>query len=343
MTEAMLYDRIDEGKVHCRLCAHGCTIDKGRRGVCGVRQNIRGRLESLVYGRIVARDVDPIEKKPLFHFDPGSRAYSIATVGCNFTCANCQNHYISQYPSEHAGRILGDAATSTEIVCDALDSGCHSIAYTYSEPTIAFEFVLETMRAAQAAGLSNVWVSNGYFSHDAFDELRPWLDAINVDLKSISDATYHALCGAGVRPVIASIERLVAAGIWTEVTTLVIPGVNDSREELRWIAEAIVGISPEIPWHISRFFPAHRLVDRGPTPIGTLEAACRIGRGVGLQHVYIGNVPGEGKTTHCAACGEAVIRRSGFRVRENRLNEGRCPACQMPVAGVWSRQLPDAV
>ena len=335
MTEAMLYDRIDEARVRCRVCSHGCTIDAGHRGLCGVRTNVGGRLETLVYGRVIARDVDPIEKKPLYHFDPGSWAYSIATVGCNLTCANCQNHFISQYPKEHDGRIVGDPATAAELIEEAVASGCHSIAYTYSEPTVALEFVLEVMRVARRADLANVWVSNGYFSHDAFELIRPWLDAINVDLKSISDETYRDLCGATVRPVLANIERLVAAGIWTEVTTLVIPGVNDSREELRWIAEAIVGISPDIPWHVSRFFPAFRLVDRGPTPIETLEEARRIGRDVGLRYVYIGNVPGEGESTRCAECGEQVVRRSGHRVQENRLVDGICPGCGIPVPGLW--------
>ena len=335
MHEAMLYDRISEKRVHCRLCSHCCTIADGDRGICQVRQNDAGTLISLVYERVIARDVDPIEKKPLFHFYPGTRAYSIATVGCNFTCLYCQNHYISQYPRAHAGHIVGDRVTADEIAADAVESGCHSIAYTYTEPTIAIECVLEVMKAAREAGLTNVWVTNGYFAAEAADLLIPLLDAANVDLKGISDQMYHDVVGGTVRPVLNTIERLVQAGVWVEATTLVIPGVNDSEDDLRWTAEAIRGISQEIPWHVSRFFPAHRMVDRGPTPIRTLERAREIGSDVGLQFVYIGNLPGEGESTFCPSCGAKVIARSGFLVREVRLVEGVCPDCEATIPGVW--------
>jgi pyruvate formate lyase activating enzyme len=335
MHEAMFYDRLGEGRVRCRLCSHRCTIASGDRGVCWVRENINGQLVSLVYGRLISRDVDPIEKKPLYQFLPGTRAYSIATVGCNFTCLNCQNAFISQYPREHDGRIVGDMVSADEIVRDAATTGCCSIAYTYSEPTIAIEFVLEVMKRATDAGIRNVWVSNGYFSAEAADEIMPHLDAINVDLKGITNGTYREITGGNVRPVLDTIERLHRAGIWVEVTTLVIPGMNDSDEELRWTAEAIRGISPRIPWHVSRFFPAHRLVDRSPTPIETLERAGRIGRDVGLRYVYLGNVPGEGEETRCPECGHTVIRRAGYLIRENRLREGACPECGASVDGVW--------
>jgi len=335
MHEAMLYDKLANGRVRCRVCSHGCVIESGSRGVCAVRENVGGTLVSLTYGRLIARDVDPIEKKPLYHFYPGTRAYSIATVGCNFTCLHCQNHYISQYPREHAGRIIGDKIPADEVVSDAIVSGCHSIACTYTEPTIAIEYALDVMRLAKESGLSNAWVSNGYFTEEALRAIAPYLDAINVDLKGISDSVYHEIVGGNVRPVLDTIERLSEAGIWVEVTTLVIPGVNDSPDELRWTAEAIVGISPWIPWHVSRFFPAYRLVDRPPTPIDTLEQAARIGRDAGLHYVYLGNVPGEGEETRCAECGERLIERSGYRIRENRMNEGACPACGAIAHGVW--------
>jgi pyruvate formate lyase activating enzyme len=335
MREAILYDRIHQGRVHCRLCSHGCVIAPGERGICQVRQNTGGTLETLVYGRVIAHDIDPIEKKPLFHFYPGTRAYSIATVGCNFTCLNCQNHYISQYPREHAGQIVGDRIPADDIVAGAVASGCHSIAYTYTEPTIAIEYVLEVMEAAHGAGLANVWVTNGYFSADAAALILPLLDAANVDLKGISDRVYHEFVGANVRPVLDTIERIVEAGVWVEVTTLVIPEVNDSRDELRWTAEAIVGLSPTIPWHVSRFFPAYRLVDRGPTPAKTLEMARSIGREAGLAFVYIGNLPGEGETTACPTCGAKLISRSGFLVKSNRMADGACPDCGSAVPGVW--------
>jgi pyruvate formate lyase activating enzyme len=335
MREAMLYDRIDGHRVHCRLCSHGCVIADGDRGLCQVRKNEGGTLVSLVYERVIARDVDPIEKKPLFHFYPGTRAYSIATVGCNFTCLYCQNHSLSQYPRRHGGQIIGDLVPAGEIVEDAVESGCHAIAYTYSEPTIAIEYVLEVMEAAHAADLTNVWVTNGYFTADAASLVIPWLDAANVDLKGISDRMYHEIVGGNVRPVLDTIERLSEAGVWVEVTTLVVPGINDSPDELRWTAEAIRGLSPTIPWHVSRFFPAYRMVDRGPTPIPTLELAAKIGRDVGLQFIYIGNVPGEGESTRCSECGTVVIKRSGFLVHEVALRDGVCPTCGAVLPGVW--------
>lgn len=335
MHEAILYDRLGDGRVRCRVCSHCCTIARGARGICAVRENVDGTLMSLVYGRVIARDVDPIEKKPLFHFYPGTRSYSIATVGCNFTCLNCQNAYISQYPREHGGRIVGDSVAPDEIVAEAVDNGCQSIAYTYSEPTIAVEFVLEAMQLATEAGLANVWVSNGYFTTETAERIVPTLAGINVDLKGISDEVYHEIAGGNLRPVLDTIERLHLAGVWVEVTTLVIPGVNDSQDELRWTAEAICGISPRIPWHVSRFFPAYRLVDRPPTPVATLKQALRIGRDVGLQYVYLGNVPGEGEVTRCPECGASVITRSAYLVRENRLQDGACPECGATVDGVF--------
>jgi pyruvate formate lyase activating enzyme len=335
MHEAILYDRITEGRVHCQLCSHRCIIADGERGICNVRQNDAGTLVSLVYERIIARDVDPIEKKPLFHFYPGTRAYSIATVGCNFTCLYCQNHHISQYPRTHRGQIVGDRVPAAEIVEDAVESGCHSIAYTYTEPTIAIEYVLEVMEAAREADLTNVWVTNGYFTAEAADLIIPFLDAANVDLKGISDQMYHDIVGGNVRPVLNTIERLVRAGVWVEVTTLIIPGVNDSENDLQWTAEAIRGISPTIPWHVSRFFPAHRMANRTRTPIRTLETARDIGRKAGLQFVYIGNLPGEGESTYCPTCGAKVIARSGFLVKKLRLLEGICPECESVISGVW--------
>ncbi len=333
--EALVYTKQRDASVRCGLCAHACAIVSGARGLCAVRENVAGTLRSLVYGRIVAREVDPIEKKPLFHFLPGSRTYSIATVGCNFACKNCQNHFISQYPRLHEGRLIGDVATAEEIVADAVDSGARSIAYTYAEPTIAIEFYLEVMKAARRADLANVWVSNGYFTREAADLFFPWLDAINIDLKGISDEFYREVAGANVRPVLDSIERVFEAGIWVEVTTLVIPDYNDADDALRWTAEAVAGIAPSIPWHVSRFFPAHRMVDRPATPVATLERARDLGREAGLWYVYLGNVPGEGEDTRCPRCGARAIQRVGYVVRENRLCDGRCPDCGTPIDGVW--------
>jgi pyruvate formate lyase activating enzyme len=335
MKEAALFTRKPGGAVRCHLCAHGCTIAPGGRGLCGVRENVDGTLRSLIYGRLVAREVDPIEKKPMFHFRPGSRAYSIATVGCNFTCHNCQNHFISQYPKQHEGRLVGDTVTAAEVVQEAVQAQCKSIAYTYAEPTIALEFYLEVMERARDAGLSNVWVSNGYFTREASDLFVPLLDGINIDLKGISDGFYRSVAGANVRPVLDSIKRIHDARVWVEVTTLVIPGLNDSEDDLHWTAEAVAGISPTIPWHVSRFFPAYRMVERLPTPVSTLESARRIGEACGLRYVYIGNVPGEGENTRCPECGARVITRAGYVVRVNRVQDGRCPECGTVIDGVW--------
>jgi len=335
MTEAMLYEKLAKDRVRCGLCSHRCLIETGKRGFCGVRENRDGTLYTLVYGKAVSRSIDPIEKKPLFHFLPGTQSFSIATMGCNFTCLNCQNHAISQYPREHGGRIIGEEITPSEIVAEADQSGCESIAYTYTEPTIFLEYALDTARLAHHEGIRNVFVSNGYMTPEATQEILPFLDGINIDLKGISDDFYHKVVGGTLRPVLHSIERLFQAGVWVEVTTLVIPGLNDSVESLRWIAEAINGISPTIPWHISRFFPAYKLADRPPTPVATLQEARRIGREVGLQYIYVGNVPGEGEDTYCPACGKLVLKRTGFAIKENRLQEGGCPSCGAVVDGVW--------
>ncbi len=333
----MLYSRSSEHRVRCHVCAHTCTIEPGARGICAVRENVDGTLYSLVYGRLVARDVDPIEKKPLFHFLPGTTAYSVATVGCNFRCLYCQNHVISQYPRDHGGDLIGDFAEPQDVVADALSHRCRSIAYTYSEPTVAIEYVLDMMREASARGLANVWVSNGYFTRQTADEIIPLLGAANIDLKGITERVYHDIIGARLRPVLDSIERLHDAGVWVEVTTLLIPGINDSDDELQRTAQAICRISPAIPWHISRFFPAYRLNDRPPTPVERLERAARIGREAGLRFVYLGNLRGEGESTRCPSCGTLLIERDGYIVRSKHLRDGVCPACGEPVEGIWDR------
>jgi len=335
MKEAMLYEKIGGGRIRCALCAHRCLIKEGARGICRVRENRDGTLYTLVYGKTISQSVDPIEKKPLFHFLPGTRSYSIATVGCNFTCLNCQNHTISQYLRKQDGHIIGEDATPGEIVAAAKKSACKSIAYTYTEPTIFFEYAFDTACLAHEEGIRNVFVSNGYMTPEATEEILPYLDGINIDLKGISDDFYHDVVGGTLRPVLHSIERFFQAGVWVEVTTLIIPGMNDSSEALRWTAEAICGVSPTIPWHISRFYPAYRLTDRPPTPVATLQEAQRVGCEAGLHYVYMGNVPGEGEDTFCPVCGALVLKRIGFAIKENRLQEGCCPACGTEVDGVW--------
>jgi len=325
--EAMLWDPAGEGAVVCRLCAHRCVIKPGKQGVCAVRENREGRLVTLVYGEVVAAHVDPIEKKPLFHFLPGSTALSIATPGCNFRCGFCQNWQISQAPRRRGGGIAGDAFAPEAVVRAAVDQGCRSISYTYTEPTIFFEYAHETARLAREAGLLNNFVTNGYMTAEALEDLRPVLDAANVDLKAFNDETYKRVCGARLEPVLDSIRRMKTFGIWVEVTTLVVPGLNDGGAELASIARFIASVDPDIPWHVSRFHPDYEYTQAPATPVATLRAAAAAGRREGLRHIYVGNVPGESEDTACRVCGTVLIRRQGFTVLANVLADSRCPAC----------------
>ena len=334
--EASLYQPLDGGKVHCRLCAHGCDIKPGRRGICAVRQNDNGVLNTLVYGKVIARNVDPIEKKPLFHYYPGSRSYSIATVGCNFKCRFCQNADIAQLPNDRDGMILGEDTAPADIVADAVRQRCRSIAYTYTEPTVYFEYALETAILAKVQGLGNLFVTNGYMSHEALETVAPYLDAANVDLKAFSDKFYRTQCGARLEPVKETLRGMKALGIWVEVTTLLIPGLNDDPEELGRLAAFIdQDLGPDTPWHISRFHPTYKLTDRPITPLASLKIAADIGRQAGLRYVYMGNVPGDnGESTICPRCGTVLIDRRGFQIVHNRIAENECPDCYFSIAGV---------
>jgi pyruvate formate lyase activating enzyme len=306
--------------VHCFLCARHCRIAPGERGLCGVRENRDEVLYTLVYGCPVSTAVDPIEKKPLFHFLPGSRSLSLATVGCNFTCAFCQNSDISQMPREH-GRIVGRPLSPRQVVEEALASGCASISYTYTEPTVFYEYARDCARLASATGLKNVFVTNGYMTAETLADIDGDLHAANVDLKAFSDQFYRT-------PVLDSIRRLREMGVWVEVTTLLIPGRNDGEEELRSLASFLVSLSPDIPWHVSRFSPAYHLLDTPPTPVASLERALRIGREEGMRYIYAGNLPGHpSEATLCPVCGEVVIERQGFRLVRNGINKGSCPRC----------------
>jgi pyruvate formate lyase activating enzyme len=334
--EAYLYDKLEDRKVCCKLCAHTCVIKPGRKGICGVRQNRGGILETLVFGLLIARHVDPIEKKPLFHLLPGSSSYSIATVGCNFKCRFCQNADIAQMPNDRMETIMGASCAPESVVADALGQGCRSIAYTYTEPTVYFEFALETARLASAKGLKNVFVTNGYMSREALEMAAPYLDGANVDLKAFSDDFYKERCSARLEPVKETLRRLRTLEKLVEVTTLIIPGLNDDPDELRRLAGFITeDLGPETPWHISRFHPTYKLTDRPPTPVETLIMASEIGRQAGLRYVYMGNVPGQGgESTYCHQCGALLIERLGFTVYRNLIKDDRCPECETPVYGI---------
>ncbi len=333
MQEARLYERLGEGKVKCLLCPQYCTISPGKRGICAVRENRDGALYTLVYGKIIARHVDPIEKKPLFHFYPGSRSYSIATVGCNFRCMHCQNYEISQYPKQRPD-IPGEDMTPEQVVREAELSGCRSISYTYTEPTIFMEFVYDCARLAHEKGLANVFVSNGYTSPDAVRLIAPYLDANNIDLKG-DDAFYKKIVGAKLQPVLDTIKLMKELGVWVEITTLIIPGHNDSDEFLHCTADFIRSVDAAIPWHVTQFYPTYKLLDKPSTPVSTLRRAREIGLSAGLKYVYEGNVPGEGgENTYCPSCKELLIERYGFTITSVKMSDSKCPKCGARTDGV---------
>jgi pyruvate formate lyase activating enzyme len=334
MKEAALFERLAGDQVQCHLCAHGCVIPSGHAGICRVRENGGGTLYTRTYGRTISQHVDPIEKKPLFHVHPGSLAYSIAAPGCNFRCRWCQNFEISQ--ADHEWHFTaGQTASPEQIVLLAQRARCQSIAYTYTEPTVFFEYAYDTAKLAHAAGILNIFVTNGYMTAGALDAIQPYLNAANVDLKAFRDETYRKYIGARLQPVLETLKRMKQLGIWVEVTTLVIPSVNDSEAELRDIAQFIAGeLGVETPWHVSRFHPMYEMMDVPATPAATLHMAHAIGVEAGLQFVYVGNMAGDGENTACPTCGKMLIHRSGYRILSNSVRDGRCPGCNAVIAGL---------
>ncbi len=335
MKEALFYEKTGDRQVRCGLCRFHCVIKEGGRGRCNARENRDGVLYSLVYGRIVAENIDPVEKKPLFHFMPASRTFSIATAGCNFHCLQCQNYTISQIGRD--SEIHGISRTPQEIVKNTVASGCSSVSYTYTEPTIFYEFALDTAKLAKEAGLKNIFVTNGYICKEPLAGIAPFLDAANIDLKGFDERKYLDIFGAKLPEVLESMIEYRKQGIWLEVTTLVIPGVNDSETELKNIAAFIVeNLGVDTPWHLSRFYPTYRMQDRPPTPVETVRMAAGLGRKAGLHYVYEGNIPeGNGENTCCPGCSKVLIKRSGFRVLSNLLENGCCPDCGEKTAGLW--------
>ncbi len=334
MKEAMFWEKESADTVRCTLCYQRCRIKPGARGICGVRENRAGELVTLVYGRPISIAVDPIEKKPLYHVLPGSTALSLGTVGCNFRCLNCQNCSISQLPP--AGEIGGhEGVTPETIVATAKAKGCESIAYTYTEPTIFFEYAYDIARLAKREGIRNLFVTNGYIMPEALEKMAPYLDAANIDLKFFRDDLYREVAGARLQPILDTIRLYHKLGIWIEVTTLVIPGYNDDDEQLGTMASFISDTDPSIPWHLSAFFPTYKLTDAAPTPLATLEKARAIGHAAGLQHVYLGNVR-EAAHTICPSCGTVLVERHGTHVQMQGLADKRCSSCKTPIGGVWT-------
>jgi len=337
MKEALLYDKLENQKVQCHVCNHHCIILPGKRGICGVRENKEGKLYLLVYGKAISEAIDPIEKKPFFHFLPGTPSLSIATVGCNFRCDNCQNWQISQ-ASKQTGytdlEIMGEDLPPEKVVADAKMNNCQSIAYTYTEPTIFMDYALDCMKLAHKEKIKNVWVSNGYMSDQTLELILPYLDAINVDLKFFDNKNYQKTTGGKLDPILKNLKTLKRAGVWLEVTTLSIPTLSDSKEMFTQIAQFIKNeLGPETPWHVSAFSPeiSYKLQDLPPTKVETLKMAYEIGKKQCLKYVYTGNVPGlKQENTYCPKCGNMIIERFGFSIERHDKN-GHCPKCNTSI------------
>ncbi|MHC4215597.1 MAG: AmmeMemoRadiSam system radical SAM enzyme [Planctomycetota bacterium] len=335
LKQAVLSKTQEDKKVQCNLCNFKCIIADGKLGHCFVRQNIHGTLYSLNYNKVCAATPDPIEKKPLFHFQPGSSSFSVACPGCNFKCEFCQNWHISQMACEQK-TIDGQPVSPEQIVTAAIRNGCSSIAYTYTEPTIFMELCCETGKLAKQDGLANVFVSNGYMTLQAIDFAKEWLNGINVDLKAFSDDYYKRLCKARLQPVLDTIKYIAKeTDIWLEVTTLLIPDQNDSDDELKKLADFIVNSAgPDVPWHISRFHPQYKYLDSVSTPLSSLQRAEQIGKQAGLRYIYPGNVPGsKSESTFCYNCGRILIERTGYTIGNNHITDSGCPDCGVEIAG----------
>ena len=334
MHPARLWKSLKNNTVQCRLCSHFCVIEHGHRGICGVRANQEGELFTLVYDRAAAVNIDPVEKKPLYHFLPGTRTLSFGTMGCNLGCSFCQNYTLSQ-PPRQGKTVQGQPVTPASLVQAALDGNCRSISYTYSEPTIFFELMQDTAALAKEKGLANIIVSNGFMSPQCLEELAPLVDAANIDLKAFTPDFYEKVCQARLEPVKTNLARMRELGWWLELTTLVIPGLNDSDQEFAAAAAFIAEtLGPDTPWHLSRFHPDFELLDRPPTPVATLEKAWKAGIHAGLNYVYLGNLaecPHNG--TICPGCGKELLVRSGFAVENKGLDQGVCSACGRTIAG----------
>ncbi|MDZ7798355.1 MAG: AmmeMemoRadiSam system radical SAM enzyme [Patescibacteria group bacterium] len=333
MKKALLYKKKPDNKVKCQLCNHHCLILPKKRGLCGVRENREGELYSLVYGKAISENIDPIEKKPFFHFLPGTLALSFGTLGCNFRCANCQNWQISQAPRLNK-EIFGQDLPPKKIVQEALENDCQSIAYTYTEPTIFFEYALETMKLAHNKGLKNVFVSNGFMTKDCLKIAKPFLDAINIDLKFFDNNKYKKYCHGKPEPILENLKTIKKMGLWLEITTLAIPTLSDQKEMFEKIADFIkTELGEETPWHISRFSGAisHKLDHLPDTPLKTLYQAYDIAQKKGLKYVYLGNVPGDKfENTYCPKCGSLIIERIGYNIKRYD-KKGQCPKCQQKI------------
>jgi len=337
LKEALYYQKLDDKKhtVWCQLCPRGCTLSDGETGFCRARKNIKGKLYSLGFALPCAVHIDPVEKKPFFHVLPKSLSFSLASAGCNLRCKFCQNWQISQVsPLE----TMNSYYPPEDIVSMAQKKACKSIAYTYTEPTNFYEYMLETARIARKKSLLNVCHSNGYINQEPLKELTAYLDAANIDLKGFSSAFYNKLCEAELEPVLQTIKTLKQAGVWVELTNLVIPGYNDDTTMVinmcEWVKK---NVGVDMPIHFSRFFPMYKMTSIPPTPVSTLEKVREIALKTGLRYPYIGNIPGHpGENTYCPQCKRLLIHRSGYNILENHIKKGRCSYCNEKIPGIWT-------
>jgi pyruvate formate lyase activating enzyme len=335
MKEAYLYEKLKNESVQCNTCNHRCVIKNGDHGSCGVRKNENSKLVSLVYGRAAALNADPIEKKPLFHFFPGSLSLSFGTFGCNLFCSFCQNWTLSQPPKEKFfwhNVELGHDMLPAKLIAEALKQDCDSISYTYNEPTVFLEYAIDTMKMAHEAGLKNIWVSNGYMTNETLEMILPYLDACNIDLKSFSEDFYNTICGASLKPVLENLKTINKSKAWLEITTLLIPERNDSDKEIKNIANFIADeLDSKVPWHISAFHPAYKMLETKSSESSKIEHSVRLGKQMGLKYVYAGNLPGNKReNTYCPKCSEIVIERVGHIIRRFD-REGLCSKCKTKI------------
>lgn len=345
MQEAVLYKKLNSGKVKCLACNWYCEISDSKTGICSVRGNKDGKLYLLTYGKVTAVHIDPVEKKPLFHFLPGTEIFSIGTFGCNFGCEFCQNWSISQASKstnkdfDKVKKFIDKSSRElpvSEVINICRERNIPSIAYTYNEPTIFSEYAYDIAKEAKKYNIKNVYVSNGFLSKETLDFMGKCLDGINIDLKAFREETYRKICKAKLPEVLDTIKEVARRKIWVEITTLVVHGLNDSEEELKQIANFIASVGKDIPWHVTAFHPDYKMTDRNSTPIKTLEMAHDIGIKTGLRYVYTGNVPGmDYESTYCPNCHELLIKRWGMSVEENRLEKGKCSKCGTKIAGIW--------
>jgi len=332
--EAKYYQKLQNKEVQCLLCPRECILKPGETGYCTNRRNENGILKSLVYAKVCSANVDPIEKKPLFHFLPGSTSFSIATAGCNLRCVFCQNWEISQVPYTE---VRNQELSPEQVVQLAVENNCKSISYTYSEPTAFYEFMFDTSAVARKHGIRNVMVTSGYINPEPLTELCTVLDAANVDLKGFSDRVYRQVAAAKLAPFLESLKILKEKGVWLEVGYLVIPTLNDSSKEIQEFSAWVhANLGADVPVHFLRFFPMHKLTNLPPTPVETLERAYDIAKSVGLNYVYVGNVPGhKAENTYCPNCKNMIIERKGYFIGKIKITKGRCDYCGYKIAGVW--------